>query len=78
MSVMDNIGALAILGGDRVLDGVEMVVVKLDIESDSALLINWCKLQILLKPNKPPPPVGSRCDAARKYAGVMRAEKDTL
>ena len=26
----------------------------------------------------PPPPVGSRCDAARKYAGVMRAEMDTL
>ena len=55
MSVMDNIGALAILGGDRVLDGVETVVGRLDIESDSALLINWCKLQILLKPNKPPP-----------------------
>ena len=49
MSVIDNIGALAMLGGDRVLVGVEMVVGKLDIESDSALLINWCKLQVLLK-----------------------------
>ena len=67
MSVMDNIGGLAILGGVRVLDGVETVVGKLEIESDSALLINWCKLQMLLGPIKAPPGglQMSRCQKVR-------------